>query len=256
VTLALWQWVLGAGCAFLVGVAKTGVPGLGILVVPTMVYVVGSAWLAPGALLPLLCVADAFAVWYYRRHADVWALLELLPWVVVGMIGGWYVLRVVSEQGSDGERWLRTMVGAIVLVMVAAHLARKRSGNDAAVARHWGRAALYGIIAGFATTVANAAGPVMNLYLLSMALPKDQFMGTGAWYFLIINLAKIPIYATYDDPMITHATLVFDACLVPAVIVGALCGRTLYAHVPQKAFEWSVFALAAVGALSLLIPRS
>ncbi len=251
-----WQWALGALCAFLVGVAKTGVPGLGILVVPTMVYVVGSAWLAPGALLPLLCVADAFAVWYYRRHADVWALIELLPWVVVGMAGGWYVLRVVSEQGADGERWLRTMVGAIVLVMVVAHLARKHSGSDAAVARHWGRAALYGIIAGFATTVANAAGPVMNLYLLSMALPKDQFMGTGAWYFLIINLAKIPIYATYDDPMITWATLAFDAFLLPAVIIGALCGRTLYAHVPQKAFEWTVFALAAAGAISLLIPRS
>ena len=95
----------------------------------------------------------------------------------------------------------------------------------------------------------------MNLYLLSMALPKDQFMGTGAWYFLIINLVKIPIYATYSDPMITGSTLMFDACLMPAVIIGALCGRTLYAYVPQKVFEWTVFALAAGGAVSLLIPR-
>jgi uncharacterized protein len=247
VALEPWQWALGALCALLVGMAKTGIPGLGILVVPVMVYVVGEPRLAPGALLPLLCAADLFAVAYYRRHAVVWRLWELFPWVAIGIVAGSVVLWTIA-----GER-LRPLVGAIVLVMVLAHVARKVLPSE--VTPDWRRAAVFGITAGFATTIANAAGPVMNLYLLSMALPKDEFMGTGAWYFLIVNLIKVPIYIYQKEPMITMDTLRFDAVLLPAVVVGALCGRFLYAHIPQRAFEWTVLSLAAVAACSLLIPR-
>ncbi|MEJ7608339.1 MAG: TSUP family transporter, partial [Bryobacteraceae bacterium] len=168
--LTLLQWILGTCSAYMVGVAKTGVPGLGILVVPMMVLAVGDAKQSAGWLLPILCLADVFAVIYWRRHAAASKLFSLLPWVVCGMIAGSFALTL-------HERVLRNIVGAIIFAMLSVYLYRRRYTAGAEVPSH---APTYGITAGFATTVANAAGPVMNLYLLSKRLPKEEFIATGA----------------------------------------------------------------------------
>jgi uncharacterized membrane protein YfcA len=249
--LAPWQWALAAVCAVFVGTAKTGVPGLGIMAVPMMVLVVGQSQLATGTLLPLLCAADLFAVWYYRRHANAWTLWRLFPWVLAGGLGGWLVMNCM-----DGKRWdteFRFLIGAIVIAMVVLQVAKKRVSDSVITPNPW-RAAVFGLVAGFATTTANAAGPVMNVYLLSMALPKDQFMGTGAWYFLVVNLAKIPGYLLLKEPIITGATLALDACVLPGIVAGALWGRWIYDRLPQRAFEVVVLALTALGGFMLLLP--
>lgn len=236
-TLSYWQWILGAFCAFSIGVAKTGVPGFGILVVPLMVLAVGDARQSAGWLLPILCTADAFALYFWRRHSEVTRLFSLVPWVVVGMAGGALAL-------SLPERSLRPVVGGVVLVMVLAHLYRRWKENSLPAAT-----APYGVAAGFATTVANAAGPVMNLYLLSKRLPKEEFIATGAWFFFIINLSKIPIYAYHR--LFSKPSVTFDFLMIPAVLFGALTGRWLLARIPQRTFEVVTIALAAVSALLL-----
>ena len=242
------QWLLGALCSVLVGMAKTGVPGLGILVVPLMFYVVPASLTGPGTLLPLLCAADLFAVFYFRRHAKAWDLFHLFPWVAIGIGLGTAVLMMVSNN------WLRAIVGVIVLVMVAAHVLRKKVSDTTLVGdqRVWRTALLFGVLTGFATTVANAAGPVMNLYLLSMDLPKDQFMGTGEWFFFIVNLVKLPIYIWRG--LITFDSLLLDACLLPGVLLGALIGKRIYDRIPQRAFEIIVLTMTVVAGLSLLVP--
>lgn len=249
--LAPWQWALGALCAFLIGVAKTGVPGVGILVVTLMVLVTGEARAGAGWLLPILCVADMFAVVYYRRHAEAWRLFRLAPWVLLGMAAGAATLGLP-------EAALRRIVGAIVLIMIAAQLWRRaRAEAEAAAAGDQGRvrraAPVFGIATGFATTVANAAGPVMNVYLLSQRLPKEAFVATGAWFFLAINLSKLPIYGAHR--MIDGRSLLFDAAMIPAVAVGALSGRAILRVIPQRAFERAVLWLAAAAALLMLAPR-
>ncbi|MBI1785992.1 MAG: sulfite exporter TauE/SafE family protein [Acidobacteria bacterium] len=236
--LAAWQWLLGAFCAFLVGVAKTGMPGLGILVIPLMVLAVGDARLSAGWLLPILCTADLFAVIYWRRHAAAGRLFSLAPWVAAGVAAGAMAL-------NFNERTLRPLVGAIILAMLAAHL-RRRLRPEAGVSGH---AAPYGIAAGFATTVANAAGPVMILYLLSKRLPKEEFVATGAWFFFFVNLSKIPIYTWHG--LFSGRSLAFDALLVPAVLAGALTGRSLLHAIPARVFETLVIGLTAVSTLLL-----
>jgi uncharacterized membrane protein YfcA len=240
-------WALGAVAAFLVGVAKTGVPGLGILVVPLMVITVGDARHAAGWLLPLLCAADVVAVATYRRHAQVWRLFSLAPWVLAGMGAGAIAL-------GAPEALLRRLVGAIVLAMIALHGWRRLRGESAAAApvSSGGRlhAATTGVVAGFATTVANAAGPVMSTYLLSKRLPKSEFVATGAWFFLVINLAKLPVYGYHR--LIGWPSLAFDAALLPAVIAGALFGRALFVRIPQRAFDGVVVGLTVAGALLLI----
>jgi uncharacterized membrane protein YfcA len=233
-----------------VGIAKTGVPGFGILVVPLMVFAAGDARASAGWLLPLLCVADLIAIAYYRRHAHARRLFELAPWVIVGMVGGTAVLGLY-------ESIVRRVVGGIVLVMVAAHVARKWRGAgqpiDDPVPAAWHHGARYGVAAGFATTVANAAGPVMNLYLLSKRLPKEEFIAAGAWFFFLINLTKLPIYGRLG--MIGGTSLLFDACLLPAVALGALIGRAVIRRLPQGIFEKVVLALTTLAALLLFIRR-
>ncbi|MEJ5369475.1 MAG: sulfite exporter TauE/SafE family protein [Bryobacteraceae bacterium] len=232
--LAPWQWALGALCAFNVGLAKTGLPGLGILVVPMIVLAVGDARQAAAWLLPILCTADVFAVVYWRRHAAIHRLWSLAPWALAGMAAGAVALALE-------ERILRPMVGVIVLVMLVAYLIRRHARNPSAITPH---PALYGVSAGFATTVANAAGPVMNLYLLSKRLPKEEFIATGAWFFFVINLAKVPIYAFHG--LFSRQSLVFDLLMVPAVVAGAAGGRRLVQHISPQMFEWLVVALTAL----------
>ena len=246
--LALWQWLLGAACALGVGMAKTGVPGLGIFVVPMMVLAVGDARQSAGWLLPLLCVADVFAVVAYRRHAEARQLFSLIPWVLVGMAAGALAL-------GGPEAVLRRVVGGIVLAMVVLRIARGApppAGDAAPPPRRRPAPSIgYGVAAGFATTLANAAGPIMNLYLLARRLPKQQFIATGAWFFLVINLSKLPIYAGHG--LIHTRSLLFDLVLVPPVLLGATIGRRVAARLPQRAFELLVLALTAAAAALLIL---
>ncbi|HWR49790.1 MAG TPA: sulfite exporter TauE/SafE family protein [Bryobacteraceae bacterium] len=226
------QLTLGAVCGVLVGIAKTGVPGLGILVVPLMVLAVGDARQSAAWLLPMLCTADVFAVLYWRRHAAARALFSLAPWVIAGMAAG--AIALALHEGV-----LRFVVGSIVLLMLVAHFRRIRNGTTSPA-----HSAPYGVTAGFATTVANAAGPAMNLYLLSRRLAKEEFVATGAWFFFIINLTKVPIYAAYG--LYSPRSLIFDAWMIPAVLLGAWIGRRAIDRIPQHLFEWLVIALTAV----------
>jgi uncharacterized membrane protein YfcA len=235
----LWQWLLGVLCAVCVGIAKTGVPGFGILVVPMMVLTVGDARTSAAWLLPVLCTADIFAVVYWRRHAAASRLFSLAPWTLVGMGAGALAL-------SLSEKILRPVIGGIVFLMLVAYLVRRARRNATDIRPH---PAIYGTAAGFATTVANAAGPVMNLYLLSKRLPKEEFIATGAWFFFVINLAKIPIYAWHG--LFSRTSLTFDLLVVPAVVVGAVLGLKIVSRMRSDVFEWLVIALTAVSTLLL-----
>ncbi len=238
-SLTAAQWALGILVALLVGKAKTGLPGLGILVVPLMVLTVGDARLSAGWLLPMLCTADIVAVVMWRRHAVANRLFSLAPWVLAGM-----ALGAVSL--SLPEVILRKVVGTIVLGMLAAYLWRRYRSADTMDS---GVAAPYGITAGFATTVANAAGPVMSLYLLRKKLTKEEFVAMGAWFFFAINLTKVPIYLYHG--LISRTSLLFDGLMAPAVIFGAFAGRWLVHRISTKVFESLVLGLTALSTLLL-----
>jgi uncharacterized membrane protein YfcA len=179
-------------------------------------------------------MADVFAVVYWRRHAAASRLFLLAPWVVVGLIGGAFALALP-------ERSIRVVVGVIVAAMLLLYLKRRFAAIPAEPSVS---AAPYGIAAGFATTVANAAGPVMNLYLLGKRLPKEEFVATGAWFFFIINLTKVPIYIWHG--LFSTRSLCFDAAMFPAVLGGALTGRWLIYRIPARLFELLVVALTAL----------
>jgi hypothetical protein len=176
---------------------------------------------------------------YWRRHAQVRTLLWLIPWVATGMAAGAVALALP-------ELTLRRMVAVIILVMVLLSFLQSRRRVPAA-----GHDALYGIPAGFATTVANAAGPVMNMYLLARRLPKEQFVATAAWFYLTVNVSKLPIYYGYG--FFSRESLTFDLLMVPLVVGGSVTGVWLIRRIPQRIFETLILVLTLVAALALLV---
>jgi hypothetical protein len=242
---SILKWVIGALCAFSIGVAKTGVPGFGILSVPVFVLIVGDARLSAAWVVPLLICADIFAVVYYRRHAAAAALFSLFPWVMIGMAGGAVML-------GYPDQLIRPTVGTISLVMLLLYLWRQRK-TTAVPPADWKHAGFYGTSAGFATMVANAAGPIMNMYLLSKKLPREEFVATGAWFFFIVNLSKVPVYAKLG--LFSAQSFRFDLVMAPFVIAGALTGRKLLVIMPENIFVNSVVALAFLATLLLFLPK-
>ena len=152
--------------------------------------------------------------------------------------------------GRINDIQVRRGIGVTLLIMVALHFwRRQRAGNEPIPHTLW-FSALTGVLAGFTTMLANAAGPIMVLYMLAVGLPKLEFLGTGAWYFLIINLFKVPF--SYHLNLITPATLQFNALLLPVVIAGALLGKICVKHINQTWFETLALALTLVAGVRLL----
>jgi uncharacterized membrane protein YfcA len=240
-----WVWTLAAAAAFCVGMSKTGFGGLGIVSV-TLFAQLFPAKESTGALLPLMIFADFFAVWFYRRHAHWPDLLKLLPATLAGIVCGWWLMPHIPD------RTFTVLLGWMVLLLMSLTvLQRLRPHAMAALAGH----PLLGLVAGWAagvtTMLANAAGAIAAFYFLARRTEKMTFVGTGAWFFLIINLTKVPFSAQLG--LITPASLHFDALLLPVVIAGAAAGRLLLHHVPQRAFEWITIALAAAAAVRLIV---
>ena len=237
------QWAVLVIGAFAIGVSKTGLPGVGILVVPLMALAF-PAKPSVGLLLPILIFADIFAVGYYRHHGKWKHLAKLLPWAIVG-IGVGYV--VLSKINSD---MLKPVIGVIVLGMLAIRLRSILKSDPQKLPDHWTFAAMMGLLAGTTTMMANAAGPVMVLYLLSMHFPKQKFIGTAAWFFFIVNWIKVPLMGNLG--MITAASLKMDLMVFPAVVAGAAAGIWLLKRIPQRLFNILALILAAAAAIKLL----
>lgn len=244
--LTLWQWVFLALGAFLTGLSKTGLPGAGVLTVALFANLL-PARASTGALLPLLLCADVFGVSFYRKHAIWHYLWKLFPWVVLGILAGVYALDRV------GNAQMQRMIGGILLAMVGLHLWRQRHADEMAsqVPHTWWFAALMGVLAGFTTMVSNAAGPIVILYLLAVKLPKLAFVGTGAWFFMLVNALKVPFSVGLG--LITPDSLVMDAVLLVPMIPGALLGPVILRHINQQAFELLVLLFTAAAAARLVI---
>ncbi len=250
------QWFVGGLAALLIGLSKTGVPGVGILVIPLMAFVFGGR-LSVGATLLLLSFADIFAVVRYRSHARWDRVIALAPWVLMGLFLGAVVLNKLGQQKNSTKDILSIVIGVMVLMMLAVHFARKRWG-EALTPHSKGATISTGVAAGFSTMVSNAAGPIMTIYLAGMGMDKNQFMGTNAWYFFIFNLVKIPIllYLTFlqpGKPLVSIETLSFNAAVAPIVAIGALTGSWLLPRIPQKQFDSIVLALAGLAAAHLIL---
>ncbi|MFF0964674.1 sulfite exporter TauE/SafE family protein [Streptomyces sp. NPDC003703] len=245
-----WGFAALAFAALLVGFSKTAVSGANTVSLAIFAALL-PARASTGVLLPLLIAGDVLAVLTYRRHAHWPTLWRLFPAVAAGVVVGTLFLL----WADDGV--VRVSIGAILLLMAAVTVLRRRAadrpGGPEAVTTRSGRlkARSYGVLGGFTTMVANAGGPVMSLYLLSAGFRKLGFLGTSAFFFLIVNVAKVPFSAGLG--LIDGRSLLLDAALAVFVVPGALLGRWAVDRIDQRLFERLVIAATVVGGVQLLL---
>ncbi|MDF3129605.1 sulfite exporter TauE/SafE family protein [Kiritimatiellaeota bacterium B1221] len=236
----------GNSSTFFTGTSKTGIPGAGILGVVLLANLMEQTRQSVGVLLPLLIAADLFAVFYYRQHADWKLILRVLPWTLAGLGIGYATLKFTQDQ----EMNFSLLLGGLVLGILVLDFLRNRLGWNQ-MPHHPLYTAILGIATGFATTIGNVAGPVMSLYLLSLGLDKHKFMGSMAWFFLIINTLKIPLFVSAG--MITVDSLKLSVWFLPGIVLGAVFGRFLFKRIPAKPFAVAVQILAAAAAIRLMV---
>lgn len=241
-----WQIALAVLGALLVGVAKTGMTGIGILFVAVFSYLL-PARQATGLVLPLLILGDVVAVAVYRKHAHWSHVWRLLPWTGMGVVIGYLALSRINDRQAG------VLIGGIILALTALHIWRRRGAVAGAEETDHGAwfAPLVGVLAGFTTLVANAAGPLMAIYLLAMRLPKMEYVGTGAVFFLLLNAFKLPFMMHLG--LITPESLRLNLLLAPAVLAGAWFGWWFLRRLPQRLFENLALGLGAAAGIRLLL---
>ena len=237
-------WLAVTGGALAIGLNKGGLTGLGIL--PVLLFaVVFQARESTGIVLPLLIIGDLCAIGVYRRVV-IWKVFRtLLPPAIAGIVLGYFLMSWISVAAFG------PLIGWLILGLITLQLLRSTLGEklDRAFASH-GFGLVMGILTGITTMIANAAGPVANLYLLTVGLPKWNLIGTAAWVFFVINLCKVPLSAHLG---LTNAySLTLGLVLAPLVVVGFLTGRALAGAMPQKVFERFLLLCTAVGAVRLI----
>jgi uncharacterized membrane protein YfcA len=237
-------WVVVGLCAFLVGAAKTGIPGIGILPALLMAQVL-PALSSTGMLLGLLILGDLFGAGYHRHNAQWSHMPRLLPAAFAGIVVGYFAMKHITDAQ------LKPIIGIIVLIMLALNYWRTRSqGEDLRIPHQWWFAAGLGFIAGLTSMMANAAGPIMIIYFVAMQLPKAAFVGTSAWFFFVLNWLKVPFSAGLK--LMTVETVTLNLMMIPAIAVGAVVGILFLKRIPQKVFNVVVQILAVAAAIKLL----
>jgi uncharacterized protein len=239
------MWVLAILCAIMIGMAKTGITALGTLVVPLMAFIFGGMP-SSGLVLPMLVMADVFGVAYYHRNAHWKTVLKVLPWAFIGILAGLLTGKSISAVQ------FKQLIGILVIIslVVMIWLEIKKSGKRDPVPHKVWIAIPLGILGGFSTMIGNAAGPIMSVYLLSVNLSKNTFIGTAAWFFFIVNLVKMPLQV-WGWHNITLQTLEFNFILLPAIALGAYAGIKLVKIFPESAYRWFVVAATFLSALAL-----
>ncbi|WP_372774796.1 sulfite exporter TauE/SafE family protein [Mangrovibacterium sp.] len=243
--LNLIQWLLMAFCAMLIGMSKVGVPGVSMIVVPVLAIIFGGKQ-STGVLLPILMIADLFGVLYYRRHAEWSYLWKIIPWAFVGIGLALWVGEIVNDEQ------FKDIIAILVFLCIGIMLWHDRKKGKQFFPDQWWFAASMGVLGGFATMIGNVAGPIFAIYLLAIHLPKNNFIGTSAWFFLIVNYFKFPLHI-FVWKTISWQSLTIDLVTLPAIALGAMLGIKLVKVLPEKVYRSAVIIITALSAFLLLV---
>jgi len=231
--------------ALITGMAKTGINGLGLVSIPLMALAFGARE-STGVLLPMLIMADVYAVIYYHRSAQWKIILRILPPAIIGIGIG-----IVTGEMISAEQF-RLLLSAVVLTMVGLMVIRDLGKKRERIPDNWWFAWIMGLAGGFATMIGNAAGPVFAVYLLAMRLPKNSFIGTGAWFFFILNLFKAPFHVFVWET-ISWTTFQYNLAALPLILAGGWLGVRLVKLFPEKAYRWFIVITTILSALLIIL---
>ena len=235
---------LALAATMLLGMGKSGIKGLGVIIVTLMALVFGSK-ASTGILMPMMITADIFAVIYYHRHTQWYFLKKLLPMMAVGvLLGVWW--------GNDiSEAIFKQVMAVFILLTVVVMIWMDRT-KTFGIPKHWAFASSMGLLSGITSMIGNLAGSFASIYFLAMRLPKNEFIGTAAWLFFIINVFKLPFHILVWKTVNTE-TLTLNLILSPAILIGFFLGIRLVKLINNDLYRKLVLIVTAAGALIILL---
>ena len=240
---SLINYIIAAICAFLLGISKSGIKGIASLIVTGLALVYG-AKNSTGIMMPLLLVGDVFAITYYKRHVQKEYIIKLLPWMVLGVllgvIGGNYISESIFKNGM-----------ALIILFSVGLMYYWENKKDKTVPSHWSFASSMGLLAGFTTMIGNLAGAFSNIYFLAMRIPKNNFIGTAAWLFFLINSFKVPFHI-WSWKTINSESILISLKLIPFVIVGLIIGVFLVKKIEDESYRKLILLFTAIGGVAIL----
>ena len=241
--ISVAAWAMAATAVFLMGVSKAGLKGMSIFNVTLMALAFGSR-ASTGLFIPLLLVGDVFAVLYYNRHTQWKYILKFIPWMIWGILIGVLIGKDLPETEF---KWDMVIVIFLSLGMLVWWDRRKSER----VPSHWLFSGSIGILAGICTMIGNLAGAFTNIFFLAMRLPKNEFVGTAAWLFLITNLFKLPFHI-WVWHTISEESLAINLRLLPAIFFGLFLGVVLVKKINEKNYKRFILIVTAIGAIAIL----
>jgi uncharacterized membrane protein YfcA len=230
--------------AFFIGMAKTGVHGVSMFAIPLLALIFGGK-ASSGLMLPMLIIADIFAVKYYHRHANWSYLRKLFPWSALGVVLGTFIGNSVDDQA------FREIMGAIVFISIGIMIWMEKTNKKQIPDFTW-FAILMGLLGGITSMVGNAAFAIMAIYLLSMRLPKNEYIATSAWFFLMINLFKVPFHV-FSWNTITLNSFLLNLTSIPFIFLGAYLGIVIVKKVSDTQYRWFIIGMTSIASLFLFI---
>lgn len=241
--LSTLQWTAICIAVFLLGISKAGVKGIGIIIVIILAFVFGEK-ASTGVLLPMLITADVIAVIYYNRHTRWVYIKKLTPWMVVGVLIGVWV-------GNDVSEVLFKRIMAIIIIVSVLIMFYTEKRKSTVIPNNKLFSSSAGFLAGFTTMVGNLAGPISNIYFLATRLPKNEFIGTAAWLFFIINVFKLPFHFLVWKTVTTN-TLILNSVLVPVVFIGFFLGTYIVKLISNVNYRRFILIVTALGGILML----
>ncbi|NBC31001.1 MAG: TSUP family transporter [Spirochaetes bacterium] len=243
--LTAGQWIVVGLGSVLIGISRTGIRGSAFLAIPIFAEIFGGK-VSAGLVLLILIVGDIVAARYYLKNVNWRLILRLAPWTVAGIATG-----VVVGAGVDDAVFIR-IIAVLVLGSTGLLLWNELSRGETDVPTRWWFSAVLGILGGFASMIGNAAGPIFNLYFLSMNLDKTKFIGTVAWFFFLMNLTKVPLHV-FAWNTIPISSVLTAALTIPLVILGTFLGIRIAKAIPERPFRFVIMGLVVLASLRLLI---
>ena len=239
-----WPLLLAALGAMCIGMSKAGLSGTSTLNVVLMAQIFGAKQ-SVGVILPMLIAADFMGFIINRKGGSWRRIVPMVPPAIAGVVVGWLLL------GKFDNSMARIVIGWIIIVLlVFNYVLNKRRQDFLALTEHRVFTWSMGFLAGVVTMLANAAGPVMTVYLLAQHLEKKEYLGVFSRFFLFINLFKVPF--STDLGIINGRSLMTNLTLMPCVVVGVVIGWWILKRLPQKVFENVLFWLTAFAAVWLI----
>lgn len=238
-----WGWLIIS--AFLIGFSKTAINGFLTLVIAILASVFGAKE-STGILLPMLVIGDVFAVYYYNQHAEWSKMKKILPWVFIGIVLG----VIVGNHINDKRFKIFIAICVILCLIILIYMEKKK--DSLKVPNSIWVYTLAGIATGFTTMIGNTGGPIFNIYLLAMGFKKDGFIGTTAWFFLIVNVSKVPLQVFFWNN-VTLETFLMNLIVLPVILLGAVLGVKVIKKINEKVFHNIILVMTAIAAIRLIM---